>query len=203
MDGPDLEMAPGSRHSFNVAETVPDTWHVSTRVESTQPVIAERAMYWNSADVYRQSAHDSIGVKDPAQIWYLAEGSTYINYVVHADMLPPPGTELPDSPEYTHEFETWILVQNPGTETAQVSVTYMTFSGMVDGPDLELAPGTRKSVNVADTLLEAMEVSTKVESDQPVIAERAMYCHYWEGEYYRQSAHCSIGFPGPLEQNRH
>ncbi len=64
VEGPDLELAPESRHSFNVADTVPDTWHVSTRVESNQPVIAERAVYWSGGDVYRQSGHDSIGVTD-------------------------------------------------------------------------------------------------------------------------------------------
>jgi hypothetical protein len=30
-----------------VADTVPGTWEVSTKVETSVPVVAERAMYWN------------------------------------------------------------------------------------------------------------------------------------------------------------
>jgi hypothetical protein len=123
-----------------------------------------------------------------------------INYLAYLCLAPPPRS---DGPAYSHQFETWILVQNPGEEVAQVSLTYMTPDGVVDGPEFELAPGARTSFNLAETLPETREVSTKVESSRPVIAERAMYCHYYEGRYYRQSAHCSIGVPGPLELNRH
>ncbi|MBU4489203.1 MAG: hypothetical protein KKE79_01035, partial [Actinobacteria bacterium] len=49
----------------------------------------------------RQCAHDSIGVTEPNKTWYLAEGST------------------------AGGFETWVLVQNPGTETATVDLTFM------------------------------------------------------------------------------
>ena len=203
VDGPDLELAPESRHSFNVADTVPDAWHVSTKLESNQPVIAERAMYWNSSDVYRQAAHDSIGVTEPSQTWYLAEGSTLINYIGELLIPSPPGTDPSDSPDFLEQFETWVLVQNPSSDVAHVKVTYMTHDGMVDGPEMELAPNTRVSFNVAEILPLTWEVSTKVESNHPIIVERAMYCHYWGGQYYRHSAHCSIGFPGPLELNRH
>jgi hypothetical protein len=49
-----------------VADFVPNEFSVSTKVVSDKPVIAERAMYWNSAQgVYRQAAHDSIGSDPP------------------------------------------------------------------------------------------------------------------------------------------
>jgi hypothetical protein len=35
----------GSRATFNVADTVGQTWQVSTRVTSDKPVVIERAMY--------------------------------------------------------------------------------------------------------------------------------------------------------------
>jgi hypothetical protein len=178
VNGPDLHLEPESRQSVNVAETVPDTWHVSTKVESDHPFVAERAMYWNATGgPSRQSAHDSIGVTNPAQTWYLAEGST--------------------SSDTRGSFETWVLVQNPGTETAQASITYMTPDGMVDGPDLELAPGTRQSVDVSETLSNTEQVSTKVESNQPVIAERSMY--WSSADVFRQSAHDSIGVTDPAQ----
>ncbi|MBU4173752.1 MAG: hypothetical protein KJ686_02450 [Actinobacteria bacterium] len=82
-------------------------------------------------------------------------------------------------------------MQNPGGSTADVTLTYMTPSGAVEGPSLELDPNTRQSVNVADTLDNVWSVSTKVTSNQPVIAERSMY---WNTPgVYRQAAHDSIG----------
>ena len=103
--------------------------------------------------------------------WYLAEGSTGISE--------------------EGNFETWVLVQNPGGSTADVTLTYMTSSGAVEGPSLELDPNTRQSVNVADTLDNVWSVSTRVTSNQPIIAERSMY---WNTpSVYRQAPHDSIG----------
>jgi len=112
--------------------------------------------------------------------WYLTEGST--------------GGDASGS------FETWIMVQNPGTETAQVDVTYMTDSGPVDGPRFDLAPGTRQTVNVAETVPDNWHVSTKVESDRPVIAERAMY---WNtAGTYRQAAHSPVSWSKQALESR-
>ena len=99
----------------------------------------------------RTWAHDSIGVVSPKVLWYLAEGST------------------------GKGFETWILVQNPGNETATVSLKYMTSAGEVAGPVEEIPPHTRKTFNVAATVSDTWEVSTFVSSDKPIIVERAMY----------------------------
>ena len=121
--------------------------------------------------MYRQAAHDSIGVSAAARTWFLAEGCTGISEEGY--------------------FETWVLVQNPGGTAAEVTLTYMTPSGAIEGPTLTLDPNTRQSVNVADTLDNVWSVSTRVTSDQPVIAERSMY---WNTpEVYRQAAHDSIG----------
>jgi hypothetical protein len=145
--GPSVSIPANSRMTFNVSSTVPDTWQVSTYVSSDKPVIAERAMYGNG----RTWAHDSIGVVSPKVLWYLAEGST------------------------GKGFETWILVQNPGNETATVSLKYMTSAGEVAGPVEEIPPHTRKTFNVAATVSDTWEVSTFVSSDKPIIVERAMY----------------------------
>ena len=99
----------------------------------------------------RESAHSSIGVTAPATDWYMAEGAT------------------------AEGFETYVLIQNPGTETAHANVTFMTAEGEVDGPPVTLVPGSRQTVTIADTV-ESIQVSTRVTSDRPVIAERAVYC---------------------------
>lgn len=105
--------------------------------------------------------------------WYLAESST--------------GTS-----EYG-TFETWILVQNPGDVPANVQLCYQTPSGEVEGQKITLAPYTRETRNVADVVSNQFSVFTRVVSDNPVIAERAMYWNPVTG-VYRQAAHDSIGY---------
>ncbi|MBU4490438.1 MAG: hypothetical protein KKE79_07370, partial [Actinobacteria bacterium] len=56
--------------------------------------------------------------------WYLAEGCT------------------------AGGFETWVLIQNPGEEDANVTITYQGSDGPHPGPTLSLPPGSRRSVNV-------------------------------------------------------
>jgi len=174
VDGQHVTLAPHTRETLNVSEVVPDQFSVSTRVDSNQPVIAERAMYWSTlAGVNRQAATDSIGVPDPATVWYLAEGST--------------GTNDNGS------FESWILVQNPGEEAADVQLFYQTPDEEIEGQHITLAPHTRETLNVSEVVPNQFSVSTRVVSDQPVIAERAMYWSTLAG-VNRQAAHDSIGF---------
>ena len=63
---------------------------------------------------------------------------------------------------------------------------FQTDQGEVAGPTLTVQPGSRETVDVSETV-ETYEVSTKVVSDQSVIAERAVYYND------RQCAHDSIG----------
>ncbi|MDD3719522.1 MAG: hypothetical protein PHP28_12770, partial [Actinomycetota bacterium] len=147
--------------SFNADLYVTD-YDVSTKVEATGAVICERAVYGGN----RTWAHDSIGVTSPTRVWYLAEGAT------------------------AGDFETWVLVQNPGTEAVTVDLTFMTGSGPVAGPqDVEIAGGSRMSFN-ADLYVTDYDVSTKVEATGAVICERAVY----GGN--RTWAHDSIGCSG-------
>ena len=176
VDGPEPILEPGTRQTFNVADTIPDEWSISTKVESDNCIVAERAMYWNSGDeTYRRSAHDSIGIADLANKWYLAEGST--------------GSDDQGG------FQTWVLVQNPGDDPANVELSYMTPEGTVDGPKATLEPGTRKTFDVSEIVAANWSVSTQVISDNPIIVERAMYWDTSDG-VYRQSAHDSIGVSG-------
>ncbi|MHB8896222.1 MAG: DUF5719 family protein [Candidatus Geothermincolia bacterium] len=145
--GPKASIPANSRATFFVADSVPDQWSVSTEITSNKPVVAERSMYWNN----RIEGHDSVGTNEPAKTWYLAEGST------------------------NGGMETWILVQNPNTAAAKVTLTYMTPDGQVAGPVVSLPANARQTFFVADTVPSQWSVSTKVTSDKPVIAERAMY----------------------------
>ncbi len=131
----DYPIGPGSRHTF---------WSTTTSPTGTSPpwspppageVICERAMYGGS----RTWAHDSIGVTTAGPMWYLAEGCT------------------------GGDFETWVLVQNPGFNQVTVDLTFMTSAGSVDGPqDYLLSPGSRHSFRVNDYVTD-WDVSTKVD----------------------------------------
>jgi hypothetical protein len=163
--GPQSYIIPaGSRHTFKVNDSVTD-WDVSTMVSASGgEIICERAMYGNN----RQWAHDSIGVTAPASTWYLAEGCTQ------------------------GDFETFVLVQNPGSTDATVNLTYMTSQGSQEGPqDYVIPAGTRHTFKVNDSVTD-WDVSTMVTaSGGQVICERAMYGNN------RTWAHDSIGVTAP------
>jgi len=158
-----MNMAPHSRTTVNVADTLPGDWQVSTRVSADVPVIAERAMYWGG----RKAGHDAIGVTGAGTTWYMAEGCT------------------------AGGFETWLLVQNPGDEAANVKVTYMDAAGPKEGPALDLPARSRATVNVAVALPENWQVSAAISSDRPVVAERAVY---WGG---RLGGHAETAVDAP------
>ncbi|MFH1148910.1 MAG: DUF5719 family protein [Actinomycetota bacterium] len=147
VEGPSATVGANSRHSFNLAESIPGEWSVSTKVESDRPVVVERAMYGQD----RTWAHDSAGATASATTWYLAEGST------------GPG------------FETWVLIQNPSEVDAVVKLTYMTEGGTVPGPEVLVVAGSRVSLNAGEMARGRDSLSTLVESDAPVVVERAVY----------------------------
>jgi hypothetical protein len=161
--GPALSLPAKSRTTVNVASTMGSDWNVSTKVDSDQPMIAERAMYWNN----RRGGHDATGVTSLSKQWYMAEGCT------------------------AGGFETWVLLQNPGDTAANVNITYMNADGAKAGPSLSLPARSRTTVNAGTTMGSDWNVSTKVDSDQPVIAERAVY---WNNTAAgKGGGHCETG----------
>jgi len=153
-----------SRVTLHVSEDVPNV-DVSTTLQSTVPIVAERAVYWND----RIEGTDSIGVTAASKTWYLAEGSTAFG------------------------FETWVLIQNPGTAAANVDVTYMTSKGIVKKPTFPVAAGQRYTIDVGKDV-GFCDVSAKVESDQDIICERSMY---WDS---RRGGHDSVGVTSPSKK---
>jgi hypothetical protein len=140
--------------------------NASVEVGSSLPVVAERSMYRNN----RREGSDSIGATEPATTFYLAEGST------------------------AWGFTTYVLVQNPNTTSANVTFTCMTASGPKTLAPFKMAPGTRQTV-LMNSLIPDTDFSTKVSSDVPVIAERAMY--WGAGTPLGEACHDSIGLDAP------
>ncbi|MBU1670881.1 MAG: hypothetical protein KKF41_11860 [Actinobacteria bacterium] len=165
-------IAPHSRFTVKVDEvTGMEAASFSTTLTSNVPVIAERAMYF---DYYgKLGGHDSVGATSPSATWYLAEG-------------------------YTAEgFDTFVLMENPGTESATVKATYMKPSGDPIEKTYVLEPKSRFTQKVDDIPgLEATEVSTRLETTggSEIVAERAVYFAYkglWAG------GHDAIGVTAP------
>jgi len=142
-------VAANSRYTIaahDPAEVGPDQ-AFATRLDSDTPIIVERAMYWAGG------GHNTIGLTGSNTTWFLAEGFT--------------GTG----------FNTFILLQNPNPDPANVTVTYMLDDGSNLTRSHTVAANSRYTIAAHD----AAEVgpdqafATRLDSDQPIIVERAMY----------------------------
>nr|WP_303646190.1 DUF5719 family protein [Candidatus Solincola tengchongensis] len=104
-----------------------------------------------------RGGHTAASVDRPSTQWYFAEGFTGAG------------------------FDEYILVLNPGEEAARVDLDFMLPDGRVERREYQAAPHSRLTVGV-DSIpgLENTEVSARVTSSLPVVAERAMYFGYPE-----------------------
>jgi hypothetical protein len=108
-----------------------------------------------------------MGATSPQATWYFAEGCTR------------PG------------FNTWLCLQNPGDAAAVVTLDYFCGDGANVRKELMVGPRSRFTVPVHQDFLGIGthnsthgDVSIKVSSNQPIVAERPMYFNYngaWAG----------------------
>jgi len=149
----EVNIPPRSRHTIHVDE-VPglENAEVSTVVESSRPVVAERSMYFVSYG--RPGGSDAPGVAQPATYWYLPEGYT------------------------GGDFDTYVLMMNPGDDPVTVDVNYLLPGGSIKAQQYTVAPRTRYTIHVDEIEgLSNTEVSTALtaENGAKIICERAMY----------------------------
>ena len=150
---PTFQMPAQSRKTINVnaTATLPDP-NFSTKVHGSQPIIAERAMYWNNGT--GEACHDSIGMSAPHATFYLPDGET------------------------SNGRETWTLVQNPNATAVNVEITYMTPTGEGNKTLTDSIPAnSRKSFSMADAIPDgraAIMVTSKT-TGKKFMVERAMY----------------------------
>jgi uncharacterized repeat protein (TIGR02543 family) len=130
----------------DIAQVGPDQ-AFSTKLVADQPIIVERAMYFNN------DGHAASGVSSPTTTWYLAEGYTGAGY------------------------ETFILLQNSNDTPAEVSITYMLEDGSQVSRTITVLANSRYTVAAQDAAQVGPDqaFSTKLVADQPIIVERAMY----------------------------
>ena len=176
-EGPTVDLAPGTRMSVNVADTLPNEWSVSTLVESEKPIMAERTLYWDTPDAghARLSSTSSIGTIAPSMEWYLAEGSTGAND--------------------QGSFETWILVENP-RRLRHHRRPLLPDADRAGGRALyRTTPSVPHDRQRAEMVPNEFSVSTLVKSNNPVVCERSTYWNTSDNP--RWSATGSIGATTP------
>ncbi|MHB8895458.1 MAG: DUF5719 family protein, partial [Candidatus Geothermincolia bacterium] len=92
-------------------------------------------------------------------------------------------------------FEEWICIMNPGSQAANVTITYMLGTGQNQEQKLTVGPMSRSTVSVNGAVGPEQDVSALVSSDQLIIAERPMYFNYqgkWTG------GHDVVGATSPM-----
>ncbi|MBN1290088.1 MAG: hypothetical protein JXA49_10690 [Actinobacteria bacterium] len=163
-----------SRRTIDVNLDVGANHDVSIALNSSQPIVAERPMYFNYRDKWT-GGHNVVGAPGPARTFYFAEGTTRDNVTDGA-------------------FEEWICIQNPGLAEATVNITYWTANAGTQTQTVTVGATSRQTVDVKLRLGADVDTSFKVDSDEPILVERPMYFNYhnvWPG------GHNVMGCPGP------
>jgi IPT/TIG domain len=151
--GPSYRMSPNSRKTFKVNDQLPPDTNVSTKVHGSQPIIAERSMYWGAGTVVGEACHDSIGMDSPHTTFYLPDGQT------------------------SYGKETWTLIQNPNDSDVTVRIRYLTSAGT--GPDWyeSIPANSRSTFNMSDKGIagRASILVTSTDPSKKIMVERSMY----------------------------
>ncbi len=141
-------------------------------VESNVRVVVERTMSWDDTGY---GSHAEMATPMTSQVWYLAEGATHSG------------------------FELFYLLQNPGTTSAEISITYLLQDGRPPIVEhMTVAPASRENIwvnHVAGLADSEISAVIQVTNHVPIIVERALYKtighHFWE------AGHASLGVTSP------
>jgi photosystem II stability/assembly factor-like uncharacterized protein len=160
-----------SRWTLDVSSAVGIGVDSSIVITSGMPVVAERPIYFcykEGDPAYNWTGgHDVVGSALAKTNWFFAEGCTY---------------------DWADEY---VCVGNPGDETAHVVFKFMLEAGDPVEYAVDIEAHKRATIKVANVTGRGHDVSTKLQSDKPVVAERPMYFNYqgrWNG------GHDVIGF---------
>jgi hypothetical protein len=140
------ELVPGMGRRSVYVNALFMTAGFATQVTSDQPIVVERAMYFDRG----QGGHDTLATADPGKTWYFAAGGS------------------------RNGFDTWLLLENPGNTPATVKVAFMTDTGQVVNQPMFVLPHARSSL-YTDPLVPNSVYGIRVDSDQPIVAERSVY----------------------------
>ena len=136
---------------------------VATEVTASLPIIVERAQYWPYTPDQWYEAHSSAGVTAAARRWGLAEGR-----VGNPAGFPPAN------------YQTFVLLANPGATAATVTVTFLRSNGTTVQRAVSVPAFSRRTVTVSgphSTVPELVDETfgAVIDSTHPIVVERAMY----------------------------
>lgn len=145
-------LEPGVRQTIavnNVTGLPPSVGH-SIKVEATGGIVAQQSEYFNFGG--RRGGHTALGVTEPSQRWYFAEGYT------------------------GGEFITYLLLFNPTDKRADVSVIYYGDGIAPYVHEFSMPPNSRGTTLVnALPGLQGRSTAISVDSTEPLVAERTVY----------------------------
>lgn len=141
-----VQVPAASQVTVNAAEDAPGA-RFGIVVEASRSIVAERT---TSFGVNGAGSHASAGAPDLARTWLFAEGST-------------------GAP-----FQEFILLANPGSAPASVTVELMREDGSSVSRKVDLGPASRATLD-ANAAVPNAAISVRVRSTQPIVAERTMY----------------------------
>jgi len=129
---------------------------LSTQVHGSQPIIAERAMYWGSSTNAGEACHDSIGMASAHTTFYLPNGYS--------------------DPEDA-QSETWTLVQNPNSTDVKIQISYLTPDGKNNVTFTDtVAKNSRQTYNMEDKITGRAAIKvTSLTAGKKIMVERSMY----------------------------
>ncbi|MHB8896766.1 MAG: L,D-transpeptidase [Candidatus Geothermincolia bacterium] len=145
------QVAPYSRGTIAV-DSIPGMESIDTGaiITSDTDVVIERAMYL--ARDSRRGGDVTMGSTESSKDWFFAEGNTA-------------GT-----------FDEYILVMNPGNETATVNYVFHLENGTDVGCNYVVGPKSRITLHVDDFPgLDWTGSAVEIHCDKPVVAEQAHY----------------------------
>ncbi len=166
-----FSVPPLSRATFLVNDILGSGYQNSLQLEASQPVVAERPMYFSylgKRSTYWSGGDCVMGATSLSDSYYFAEGST------------------------RDTFDEWLTLQNPNATAITVNAVYQLGPGQ--GSPItrtyRVDPGRRFTVFVPDEVGRGKDVSIQLTSGSTFLAERPSYFNYneaWTG------GHCVIG----------
>jgi len=130
---------------------------VSVSIAASNNIIVERSMYWPGNPGPWYGAHNSVGITTLRTRYGLAEG----------EVGGPDGAS------------TYVLLANPGTTTANVTLTFYREAGAPIQVSRVVAAGSRQTVAANTVGMSSGErFGVVVDSDQAIAVERSLYWNY-------------------------
>jgi N-acetylmuramoyl-L-alanine amidase len=142
-----IKLPPKTRRSVYLNDYLTNVAY-GLKLTATDGFVAERAMYYSLGDL--SDVSNSLSVPSARKFWYFAEGFTAAG------------------------FDTFFTLANPTAYKATVTLTFLLDNGTSKSQTVTVNPFGRQTV-LADQPLPNASFGTKIVSNYPIVAERAMY----------------------------